>query len=54
VIKATFDELVAAGQIVVREERPPPPVPMDYSWARVSQTLVSMFDDNFLGIGFDS
>uniref|UniRef100_A0A7E4VQE2 ATP-citrate synthase n=1 Tax=Panagrellus redivivus TaxID=6233 RepID=A0A7E4VQE2_PANRE len=33
-IKKVYDDLVAKGVIVPAEERPPPPVPMDYAWAR--------------------
>lgn len=33
-IQKVFKDLVNAGIIVPNEERPPPPVPMDYSWAR--------------------
>ncbi|ODM94853.1 ATP-citrate synthase [Orchesella cincta] len=33
-IKDVFEQLVTKGVIEPREELPPPPVPMDYSWAR--------------------
>ena len=29
-----YQELVQKGQIVPQPEVPPPPVPMDYAWAR--------------------
>ena len=35
-IADTYNELVQAGIITPQPERPPPPVPMDYNWARVS------------------
>jgi hypothetical protein len=31
-----YEDLVAKGAIVPAQEVPPPTVPMDYSWARVS------------------
>ncbi|KAI6181752.1 ATP-citrate synthase [Aphelenchoides besseyi] len=33
-IEKVYQELVKQGVIEVQEERPPPPVPMDYAWAR--------------------
>lgn len=33
-IKAVFENLVQSGAIVVKQEVPPPTVPMDYNWAR--------------------
>uniref|UniRef100_A0A915L9M2 ATP citrate synthase n=1 Tax=Romanomermis culicivorax TaxID=13658 RepID=A0A915L9M2_ROMCU len=33
-IQKVYKELVSSGIIVPQDERPPPPVPMDYSWAR--------------------
>jgi len=33
-IKKVYTDLLQKGIIVPRQERPPPPVPMDYSWAR--------------------
>lgn len=33
---SVYDDLVARGVIVPAKEVPPPTVPMDYSWARVS------------------
>lgn len=33
---SVYDDLVAKGVIQPAEEMPPPTVPMDYSWARVS------------------
>lgn len=37
-VKDTFSELVDKGIVVLRPEIPPPAVPMDYAWARVSKT----------------
>ena len=34
-IAETYNGLVQAGTIVPQPEQPPPPVPMDYNWARV-------------------
>lgn len=31
-----YDKLVENGTIVPEPEQPPPTVPMDYTWARVS------------------
>lgn len=39
-IADVFNELVQAGIIVLKPETPPPPVPMDYNWARVSKREV--------------
>lgn len=36
-----YDELVADGTIVPAQEVPPPTVPMDYSWARVTTSTDS-------------
>ena len=36
VVRTVYNDLVANGTIVPAEEVPPPTVPMDYSWARVS------------------
>lgn len=33
-IEKVYKDLLASGVIVPQDERPPPPVPMDYSWAR--------------------
>ena len=33
-IKETYDRLVEEGVIQIKEEVPPPTVPMDYNWAR--------------------
>ncbi|KAI6206207.1 ATP citrate synthase [Aphelenchoides besseyi] len=33
-IEKVYQDLVKQGVIEVQEERPPPPVPMDYAWAR--------------------
>ena len=38
VIKATFSDLVAAGVVKIEKETAPPTVPMDFNWARVSNT----------------
>lgn len=35
VIAQVYKQLVDAGTIVPRSEEPPPPVPMDYAWAKV-------------------
>lgn len=35
-IAKVYRDLVEKGVIVEQEEVPPPPVPMDYAWARVS------------------
>jgi hypothetical protein len=36
IIHDVYDSLVQSGAIVPEPEVPPPTVPMDYSWARVS------------------
>ncbi|KAA0201678.1 hypothetical protein HAZT_HAZT005084, partial [Hyalella azteca] len=36
VIQRVYDELLRTGVVVPRQEVPPPTVPMDFSWARVS------------------
>lgn len=36
VIQHVYDDLKGAGVIQAREEVPPPTVPMDFNWARVS------------------
>lgn len=38
--RKVYKDLVNAGVIVVNDEKPPPPVPMDYSWARVSAMYI--------------
>lgn len=38
-IHEVYAQLVNDGQIVPEAERPPPTVPMDYSWARVSRSM---------------
>lgn len=35
-LSSVYDDLVTRGVIVPAKEVPPPTVPMDYSWARVS------------------
>lgn len=35
-VRTVYDDLVASGVIVPAQEVPPPTVPMDYSWARVT------------------
>lgn len=35
-VRSVYDDLVANGVIVPAQEVPPPTVPMDYSWARVT------------------
>lgn len=39
VCRSVYEDLVAKGVIQPAEEMPPPTVPMDYSWARVSIPL---------------
>lgn len=39
--RTVYDELVADGTIVPAQEVPPPTVPMDYSWARVTTSTNS-------------
>lgn len=39
--RSVYDDLVVRGVIQPSEEMPPPTVPMDYSWARVSVPLNS-------------
>lgn len=34
-IKGVYEDLVNSGKIQPKEEKPPPAVPMDYTWARV-------------------
>jgi ATP citrate (pro-S)-lyase len=34
VLKATYEKLVAAGDIVVKAEVAPPQIPIDYKWAQ--------------------
>lgn len=36
-IRSVYSDLVEKGVIVPKAEVPPPPVPMDYNWARVSE-----------------
>lgn len=38
-IHTVYDQLVKDGAIVPEPEMPPPTVPMDYSWARVSSII---------------
>lgn len=35
--RSVYEDLVSKGVIQPAEEVPPPTVPMDYSWARVSR-----------------
>lgn len=37
VLKSTYDALVNNGTIVVKKEKEPPLIPMDYKWAQVSR-----------------
>jgi len=39
IIHDVYDTLVQSGVIVPEPEVPPPTVPMDYSWARVSNLI---------------
>lgn len=39
-----YDKLVENGTIVPEPEQPPPTVPMDYTWARVSWFICSSTD----------
>ena len=41
--RSVYDDLVAKGVIQPAEEVPPPTVPMDYSWARVSMPAITLF-----------
>lgn len=38
-IRQVFSELVKLGKVEIKEETPPPAVPMDYAWARVSRKM---------------
>ena len=40
IIRQVYSDLVLSGDIIEKEEVPPPTVPMDYSWARVSSLLI--------------
>ncbi|KAI4895234.1 hypothetical protein NFI96_028004 [Prochilodus magdalenae] len=40
VIRSVYDDLVSKGVIIPAQEVPPPTVPMDYSWARVTPLLI--------------
>lgn len=40
--RSVYEDLVAKGIIQPAEEVPPPTVPMDYSWARVSMLFINM------------
>ncbi|CAB1341681.1 unnamed protein product [Coregonus sp. 'balchen'] len=40
--RSVYDDLVGKGVIVPAMEVPPPTVPMDYSWARVSNANQSV------------
>lgn len=40
-IHEVYAQLVIEGAIVPEDERPPPTVPMDYSWARVRYTFIN-------------
>lgn len=46
--RSVYQDLVAKRVIEPAEEVPPPTVPMDYSWARVSCASLPAF--GFLGI----
>lgn len=39
--RSVYDELVANGTIIPAQEVPPPTVPMDYSWARVRNFIIT-------------
>jgi ATP citrate (pro-S)-lyase len=39
IIHDVYDSLVQSGVVVPEPEVPPPTVPMDYSWARVSSLI---------------
>lgn len=39
VISSVYKKLVENGSIVPRGEEPPPPVPMDYAWAKVGYVI---------------
>jgi hypothetical protein len=44
VLKSTYDALVSNGTIVVKKEKEPPLIPMDYKWAQVRRALAFLFD----------
>lgn len=46
-IGKVYEDLVKSGVIVPAPEVPPPTVPMDYSWARVSTPLIHYTDGRF-------
>ena len=37
--RKVYEKLLADGTIVPEPERPPPTVPMDYTWARVNMNI---------------
>ena len=39
VIRAVYSDLVSKGVVVPKPEVPPPPVPMDYNWARETMLI---------------
>lgn len=39
VIRAVYSDLVSRGVVVPKPEVPPPPVPMDYNWARETMLI---------------
>lgn len=45
--RSVYEDLVSKGVIQPAGEVPPPTVPMDYSWARVSMLARSMGIKNF-------
>ena len=51
-----YQDLVHKGIIVPQPEVPPPPVPMDYAWAREVKrgATVTATDSLFEGHGFES
>jgi ATP citrate (pro-S)-lyase len=48
VIAEVYKSLVKSGDIQPKPEVPPPTVPMDYSWARVSSTFLYFTFSNLI------
>ncbi len=46
-IREVYNDLVEKGVIVPQPEVPPPPVPMDYSWARVRHMWHAILNGQF-------
>jgi ATP citrate (pro-S)-lyase len=43
VLKETYDSLVTIGTIKPKPEKEPPVIPMDYKWAQVRSSFVSLY-----------